>query len=149
MGENIIESFQQTNFPTEIIASNQSLYYRINKVNIEIEETGKKRIKPVAFDPMPKPDSVELSVEWSKYTTPEETKQRARKPENNGVLSFNSDKIRNKPVNLDVRHHPTQLNPITGYHNQSHSLVFNVLSAENDPEIRLKLRDICEWEIYI
>jgi hypothetical protein len=129
-------------FPIENILDDETLYYRIHQINIDSSELDeRKRILPGAFDPQPKPHGTEMSVDWSKYATAENTKNRARKPEKNGVLSFNSTLVRAVPTPLDVKHQPT--------HNQAHSVIFDVLPDSNDPEIRIKLRRICEWEIKI
>lgn len=128
-------------FPVEEIPNNQKLFYRIHKVNIDESETDKiKKIKPVAFDPQPKElNSVQMSVNWEKYSTAESTKLSARKPELNGVLSFNSSSIRLEPINLNVTHSPTT--------NQAHSHIHDIVSEKNDPEIRILLRESCSWEI--
>ena len=129
-------------FELEFIDNDQKLFYRIHKTNIDNDiNDDKLKIKPAAFDPMPRPTSVEMSVNWQKYSSPTETKNSARKPENVGVLSFLTLKVRISPVNLKVTHAPTI--------NQAHSHIHEVVSEVNDPQIRLKLRNICEWEIHI
>jgi hypothetical protein len=48
-----------------------------------------------------------MSVDWAKYSTPEETRQRGRKPLQNAVISLPVLKVRG--INgLDVTHAPTQ-----------------------------------------
>lgn len=129
-------------FPIEQIPDADKLYYRIHTQYIDHTETdSKKKIKPGAFDPIPKPDGTEMSVDWSKYSTPTDTKNRARKPEKVGVVSFNVEEVRSKPTSLKVAHRPTL--------NQAHSIIFDVLPDANNPEIRINLRRICKWEIAI
>jgi len=129
-------------FPVEVIDDDQKLFYRIHRNNIDHDIVDRKeKIRPVAFDPKPSPHSVQMSVNWEKYSSAEATRLSAPKPELNGVLSFISGKIRISPVNLNVTHSPTQRT------NRSHSHIHDVLSKKNDPEIRLLLRDSCEWEI--
>lgn len=127
-------------FPIEQIPNEDKLYYRIHQVNIDTSETDdKKKIKPGAFDPQPKPHGTEMSVDWSKYSTPNESRNRARIPAKNGIVSFDVYKVRQSPVSLNVAHKPTK--------NQAHSIIFHVLPKANNPEIRINLRRICEWEI--
>lgn len=127
-------------YAVEEIPNEDKLFYRIHINNIDLDETdSKQRIKPSAFDPMPKPNSVQMSVNWSKYMDAVATKQSAKNPIKNGVLSFIANNIRNKPINLNVTHQPTA--------NRAHSIIHDVVSEKNDPEIRLLLRDSCNWEI--
>jgi hypothetical protein len=129
-------------FPIEQIPDTDKLYYRIHLHNIDKTQTiPQRRIKPGAFDPQPKPHSTEMSVNWNKYLTPFETQNSARIPEKNGVVSFVVEDVRNTPINLKVNHKPTI--------NRAHSIIFDVDSKANDPEIRINLRRICSWEIVI
>ena len=128
-------------YPVEEIPDNATLYYRIHKVNIDEKESDKKKkIMPGAFDPHPSGSS-EMSVDWSQYSNAIQLKERAKNPEKNGVVSFNSTEIRSNPFSLEVRHAPTR--------NQAHSLIFDVPLRKNDIGIRIKLRAICVWEISI
>lgn len=130
------------NFPIEDIPDNSILFYRIHQVNIDSEEPDpKKKIKPGAFDPQPKPTSTEMSVDWERYSTALETKNRANVPDKNGVVSFNSTDVRQSPTPLKVSHKPTI--------NRAHAIIFDVLPNANDPEMRIKLRRICTWVIPI
>ncbi len=131
-----------TKYEIEVISDECKLFYRIHEINVDKSQSDpKRRIKPSAFDPMPKPNSVQMSVNWAKYMTAEETKNTARVPEKNGVLSFITYQIKSSPINLNVTHQPT--------HNRAHSIIHDVVSEKNDPEIRLLLRDACKWDIYI
>lgn len=129
-------------FPTEQLPDTDKLFYRIHIQYIDYAESdSKKKIKPSAFDPIPKPNGIEMSVDWSKYSAAIDTKNRARNPEKVGVISFVVSEVRSKPTSLNVGHRPTQ--------NQAHSIIFDVLPDANNPEIRINLRRICNWEIEI
>lgn len=133
---------EKVSFVVEEINNDQKLFYRIHIINVDAEiEDSKLKIKPSAFDPQSTPHSVEMSVNWEKYSSASDTKNSARKPEKNGVLSFITKDVRDTPVNLKVSHKPTA--------NQAHSIIHDVVSEQNDPEIRMNLRSICNWEIEI
>ncbi len=135
-----------TPYRTEDIPNEAAVFYRIHEQYIDKDESDEKRkIKPSAFDPFPKPDGTEMSVDWSKYSSAQLLKDRARKPEKNGIVSFNVALVRENPTPLKVEHRPTYPDP----DNRSHSIVFDVMPNSNDPEIRIKLRRICQWEILI
>lgn len=120
------------------IPNEDSLYLRVHRNNIDFEILDPiKKIKPMAFDPHPM-GSTGLSVNWQKYSNPEETKNQARKPHENGVLSCVVLNVRG--INpLDVEHCPSS--------NRAHSHINNVPSRKNNATIRMKLRDIFKWEI--
>lgn len=75
-----------------------------------------------------------MSVNWSKYATPEETKQQAKNPAENAVLSLLVGGVR-KIKTLDVTHTPT-------INNRAHSEI--VLPVEDSAltEVRLLLSRI-------
>jgi hypothetical protein len=133
-----------TEFPIEEIPNEDLLYYRVHEVNIDEEESHpNKKIKLVAFDPHPK-GSTQMSVNWDKYSTPIELQQLAKVPEKNGIVSFSVEKVRNTPYPLQVIHDPIL---IEHFKNQAHALILDVPPRKNDIGIRVKLRDICSWEI--
>jgi hypothetical protein len=135
-----------TEFPIEEIPNADVLYYRIHEVNIDIEETHPiKKIKLVAFDPHPK-GSTQMSTNWQKYSTPQDLQQLAKAPEKNGVVSFVVEKLRQIPYPLQVIHDPIVSE---SFRNQAHALVYDIPFRKNDIGIRVKLRDICSWEIPI
>jgi len=88
-----------------------------------------------------------MSVDWNKYSTPLETRNRARNPSANAVISMIAGEIR-KIEALVVDHDPIQensfdekgnrLNP-----NRAHSEVI----GEKTPEVRMKLSRIFAWQI--
>ncbi len=145
---------QPEKFPIEEIPDDDIVFLRIHFCNIDFEELDEKRkLRPVAFDPKPT-NKDGLSVNWSKYSsaeiTKEEVKQQIKRrtglpknPDDFGVVSFNVGKVRKivagtKP--LAVIHQPTR--------NQAHSLICDIPPRKpNDLGVRMKLRDICRWEI--
>ena len=76
-----------------------------------------------------------MSTDWEKYASPELTQLRARKPEENGVLSLVTGKVREIP-NLLVEHTPQP-------DNRAHTDVL----GKKDEEVRVKLSRIYKWEI--
>ncbi|MFZ0662923.1 MAG: hypothetical protein WAM66_09550 [Acidobacteriaceae bacterium] len=77
-----------------------------------------------------------MSVDWSKYSTPEQTRARAKRdPQNNAVLEMNVGEIRSIST-LDVTHRPKM-------DNQAHCDV-PLPSGEDLTEVRFKLRRIAK-----
>lgn len=140
------EKTHLTEFPIEEIPNEDLLYYRVHTVNIDYEETDpSKKIKLVAFDPHPK-GSTQMSTNWNKYSTPSELQQLAKVPEKNGVVSFVVGEVRNTPYPLQVIHDPILTED---FRNQAHALILDIPLRKNDIGIRVKLRDICSWEITV
>jgi hypothetical protein len=140
------EKTTQQAFQIEDIPNEDILYYRIHSVNIDYEEPdSKKKIKLVAFDPHPK-GSTQMSTNWNKYSTPLELQQLAKVPEKNGIVSFVVAEVRKTPYPLHVIHDPILTEH---FKNQAHALVLDIPERKNDIGIRVKLRDICSWEIEI
>ncbi len=71
-----------------------------------------------------------MSVEWSKYSTPADARNRAREPAANGVVSMRAGEVR-AIDDLSVEHTPSNAN-------RAHSTVY----GEKDEEVRLKLRRV-------
>jgi hypothetical protein len=140
------EKINLIEYPIEEIPNEDLLYYRIHAVNIDNEEKDPtKKIKLVAFDPHPK-GSTQMSTNWDKYSTALELQQLAKVPENNGVVSFVVNDIRKIPYPLEAIHDPVLTEH---FRNQAHTVVVDIPQRKNDIGIRLKLRDICSWEILI
>lgn len=78
------------------------------------------------------PENVDLrrgiSVNWDKYSTPEETRSGARRPEENGVISLNVGEVRVHET-LKIEHTPRP-------QKRAHC---DILGAANDPEAAIKL----------
>ena len=78
-----------------------------------------------------------MSVDWAKYSTPEATRQRAKKnPENNAVIRMEAGGIRSID-NLDVKHSPE-------IDNRAHSDVNLPDKREDLTKVRMLLRRIAE-----
>jgi hypothetical protein len=78
-----------------------------------------------------------MSVDWERYSTAEQTKQRAKKPEDNAVIKMPVIGIRDiKP--LIVEHTPDY--PV----NRAHAEVFGMPQREQCAETRLKLLRIAD-----
>jgi hypothetical protein len=75
-----------------------------------------------------------MSVDWCKYAQPEQTKARAKKPQDNAVLEMNVGHIRSIPT-LDVLHTPEPKN-------QAHCDVPLPEVEEDLTEVRFKLTSI-------
>jgi hypothetical protein len=80
-----------------------------------------------------------MSVDWCRYAQPQETKARARKPQDNAVLEMNVGHIRLIP-SLDVLHTPEPTN-------RAHCDVPLPQEDEDLTEIRLKLTSISKIAI--
>ncbi|OQX06372.1 MAG: hypothetical protein BWK80_50825 [Desulfobacteraceae bacterium IS3] len=82
-----------------------------------------------------------MSVDWEKYSTPEDSICRAKIPEDNGIVSLIVGNIRK--TDLEVSHKPSEKNI-------SHSIVKGKKrKIQDDPEVRLILMKISQWEIQV
>ena len=78
-----------------------------------------------------------MSVEWERYSTPHETRQRASEPMDNAVVRLPVIGIRDITP-LDVKHTPKATN-------RAHSDVLSMPDGGEDlTEIRISLLDICK-----
>ncbi|MEY4926545.1 MAG: hypothetical protein RI894_981 [Bacteroidota bacterium] len=87
-----------------------------------------------------------MSTDWNKYSTAVDARNRAKIPIDNGIVSFLVEAVRSTPSPLTVRHDPTLTKD---FENRAHTIILEVPSRKNDLGVRLKLRDICVWEIPI
>lgn len=78
-----------------------------------------------------------MSTDWAKYSTPEESRNRANRPEDNGVVEMRVGDVRAIP-GLTVEHTPIPLN-------RSHTDVFGPKTTET----RVLLGRICRWVLLI
>jgi len=118
-------------FPIEEIPDADSVFMRAHKTYFRDGE-----LEPGVFSAKEGPG---MSVDWDKYSSPEQTKQRARKsPENNAVISLSVGGIR-KIEQLDVVHRPEP-------DNQAHSEV-DLPTNEELTEVRVKLRRLAQTVI--
>jgi hypothetical protein len=81
-----------------------------------------------------------MSVDWDKYSTPEETRQRAsRNPADNAIIRLPVVGVRDIG-GLDVKHTPDHT---TGSENRAHSDVIGIPGGGEDlTEVRASLLDI-------
>jgi len=121
-------------WPIEEIPNRDTLYYRIHQSYLIRGE-----LKPGAFREIG--DS--MSTDWSKYSTPSDSRSRAKKPEQNGIISLKVGSLRQ--LKLTVVHAPSE-------DNKSHSLVKGVDEVEIRLKLLYKLRDTADdhiqWEIH-
>lgn len=121
-----------TVWPQEVIPDGDSVYYRVH-YQLCLEGG----IRPNIF----REQGGTMSVDWDKYSTPTETRDRARHPAENGVVSLNVGSVRTIRA-LVVEHFPLP-------HNRSHSGVtgMSVLPKEGLAEARVHLARIARAEI--
>src|ERR1700736_356812 len=88
------------NWPVEQIPSNHSVYMRAHRGFIR-----EGVLQPGVF----REHNEGMSVDWEKYSSPEDTRQRAKKPSDNAVIELSVCEIR--LINaLDVKHKPETTN---------------------------------------
>jgi len=75
-----------------------------------------------------------MSTDWDRYSTAEDTRRLARRPEENGVIGLAVKSVRE--IGLSVQHSPEDSN-------RAHTNV----RGEKTTEIRLKLMRIFRWMI--
>jgi len=83
----------------EDIPNEDRLYYRVHQTYLLMGE-----LKPGVFREI----GDGMSTDWAKYSTPLESRNRAKKPEKNGIVSFIVGGLRN--LNLTVVHAPSKEN---------------------------------------
>jgi len=131
-------------FPIEDIPDSALLYLRVHKNHIDDEG----EVNVGVFKEHGEGNKKSMSTDWKNYSTPEDTRNRARKPNLNGVVHFIARNLRN--LTLSVTHSPIDPNPPVEEANQAHTDVNgNNKPIEEDGEIRLKLLDEIEWDIRI
>lgn len=111
-------------FPIEDIPDADSVFMRAHKAYFRDGQ-----LEPGVFTSKEGPG---MSVDWDKYSSKEETRQRARTPSDNAVIAFSVRGIR-KIDTLDVKHLPEP-------ENRAHSEVDLTAKREELTEIRLFLK---------
>jgi hypothetical protein len=111
-------------YSPELIPDEDQIYKRIHKMWIKPEG-----IEPSAFTNSPR-ESESMSVDWSKYSKPKETRVRANNPIDNAVVQFEVSSVRNLPGQT-VEHAPV-------LENRSHSDVI----GQKTPHVRVLLSRI-------
>ncbi len=115
----------------ETIPDSDDLYKRVHQVHIT-----QHGIEPNAFKNLPKlpadqKESEYMSVDWAKYSTPEETRAREGKADFNAVVLLKAGKVRSLPEQR-IEHLPIPAN-------RSHSGVIGRKTAR----VRIALSRIC------
>lgn len=111
-------------FSIEDIPDTDSVYMRAHKAYFRDGQ-----LEPGVFTSKEGPG---MSVDWDKYSSKEETRQRARTPIDNAVIALSAGGIRGIDA-LDVRHLPEP-------ENRAHSEVDLTIKREELTEIRLLLK---------
>lgn len=120
----------------EDIPSDAILYQRVHRKNLNAEGAP----IPGAFRNTPnKQDG--MSTDWEKYSTPSETRSRARNPSDNVVIALPVGKVR-EIEGQTIQHTPVNPGPDT-LPNRAHTDVF----GEKTTEARLKFLQIYQTEL--
>jgi len=114
-------------FPVEEIPDADAVYMRAHRNLLRDGE-----IVPGVF----RAQGAGMSVDWSKFATPEDTRSRARKPLDNAILAMIAGKIRAE-AGLAVNHSPEP-------ENRAHSDVILPEDNEDLTEARIKLGRIAK-----
>lgn len=117
--------------PSEEIPPSDTLYYRAHRTFY-----GKRwplnSIPPTCFMNRPKDDpGAGMSTDWSKYSSPEQSRERARAPEDNAIVALTVEDVRAVPGQR-VMHTPQS-------DNRAHTDVFG---DKSDPEVQTRLSRI-------
>ena len=112
-------------FSVEEIPNEDHIYYRIHRNLIKDQE-----VIPYAFRNVVSG----MSTDWSKYSTPEESRNRARIPSENGIIVLNVGEVRAIPSQT-VIHTPSD--------NRAHSEVF----GNKTQKVRIKFMEVYDWII--
>jgi hypothetical protein len=83
-------------------------------------------------------DSGGMSTDWERYSTPEDTRNRARGPMDNAVIALNVGQVRMIPDQV-VQHSPVFGHPDLP-DNRAHTDILG--SKEHDPEVRRRFQRI-------
>jgi hypothetical protein len=123
-------------WPREHIPDDSSLFMRAHRQHIADGELG-NGVFPRRVDG--------LSADWNKYSTPQETRERARNspPHDNAVISLSIGEIRKIP-SLAVEHDPDN-DP--EWPNRAHSLIKGLPTAPDLTRVRFKLRQTAHFVI--
>lgn len=78
---------------------------------------------------------VDISADWSKYSTPQEAKDRARVPEENGIVEFTAGDVRDDG-------HKVEHSPDPSLCNRAHSSVYGTKAR-----LRATLSRVAQWSI--
>ncbi len=126
-------------FAVEEIPDEDLLFLRVHKINVQ-----NNKLLPIAYKIKGEGG---LSTDWSRYSTPQQSRERARIPSDNGVVSFEVKSVRKGE--LKVLHCPIEGDlELAITPNQAHSEIHGIPSHDPDKtKIRLLLGRIYKWEI--
>lgn len=136
--------------PVEHIPDTDSLYRRVHKSVFESQYRSRKAIPPKYIPPgafnfvaLTEGSRVsEMSTDWSARSTPEETRGRGRRPEDNHVLSASVAAV--KAINgLSIEHTPKRATEESAA-NPAHVDVINHVTPK-DSRIRADLAQAFDW----
>lgn len=130
--------------------------WKIEEIGIEAKFfrfVHKSQIDQKTKNPIPRNfEQTELSVNWDKYSTAEETKEWIgthiknngdyKNPNNYFIVAIKYLDIKNNIPNQNIEHDPIFNKPTVG-DNRAHSLII----GKKDAKARLKFIDICDWAI--
>ena len=128
-------------WPREVIPDASQVFMRVHKCLLPDGE-----IRPNIF----REQGGAMSVDWDKYSTPEEAHARSKVPADNGIVQMNAGMVRGIQ-GLTVEHDPVQEGSINNHGklvlpNRAHSLVNGV---KKDAQRRVELSRICQWAIRV
>lgn len=123
------------NWPVEYVPNSDFLYRRVH-VNILIITPNWDDIPPFAFK-----DNNGISTDWNKYSSPEESRQRALDPEKNGIIQVKVESVR-QFQNLTINHTPLPSN-------RAHTTINGLkdYKKEDQTDIRKRLARLATWII--
>jgi hypothetical protein len=144
---------EHTFWELEFIPDTDKVYCFVHSLANVNPKTGKPRA--AAFHNTPKQGD-NLSCDWEKYSTPQETKARIgqqfktgttefKNPNLFAIVEFTTGVLRTEEYNQQIEHDPILNNPeIVGIpNNQAHSIII----GEKDEETRLKMVELAQWVI--
>jgi hypothetical protein len=111
------------NWPKEEIPDQDSLFMRVHRTNAPDGE-----LAPGAFRDIGRG----MSTDWQKYSTPDETRARAKAPHKVGVIGMVAGGVRG--CGLLVEHDPIPVN-------RAHTEIVGIKSTE----VRFKLLRLARW----
>ena len=146
---------------TENISDTEKLYFRIHNDYIFDTKDLKNIIRPRAFYNTPATGN-NMSTDWEKYATPEQTLDFVSKQYKTGttnfkdktkfsVVSFTVNQVKSIDSNHNILHDPVQHIPeiLGSPNNRAHALVDGKISDEKEDtvEVRARFIEIAKWEI--
>ena len=145
----------------ESILDSDTLCFRIHKQNVFDNATLKNIIRPRAFCNTPANGS-NMSTDWAKYATPQQTldhvakqyktgKSEFKNKDDFGVVSFSVAKIKEIDNNHRILHDPIQNIPeiLGNPNNRAHAIVDGKISGDKEDslEVRALFAENATWEL--